>query len=55
MGAQVSRSDFNWSYTDEPHATRRKLILAKYPKVSILHFLNKKINLLFYFFVDKIR
>lgn len=29
MGASVSRTDFEWSYTDEPHATRRKQILSK--------------------------
>lgn len=36
MGATVSRNDFTYSYSDEPHATRRKLILQKYPQVRKL-------------------
>lgn len=36
MGATVSRTDFEWSYTQEPHATRRKEMLRKYPEMKKL-------------------
>lgn len=34
---KTRKTDFTWSYTDEPHLTRRNEILQKYPEVEKLY------------------
>lgn len=36
MGNTVVRDDFEWVYTEQPHCSRRKQILAKHPEIKSL-------------------
>jgi sphingolipid delta-4 desaturase len=36
MGQRTSKTSFDWSYTEEPHATRRKQMLGLHPHLKDL-------------------
>lgn len=36
MGQKVSRTDFEWTYTEQSHTTRRKLILGEF-EFTVFH------------------
>lgn len=36
MGQNVTRTDFEWTYDEEPHKARRTEILKKYPEIKKL-------------------
>ncbi|XP_051971690.1 sphingolipid delta(4)-desaturase/C4-monooxygenase DES2-like isoform X1 [Xyrauchen texanus] len=36
MGNTVTRDDFEWVYTEQPHYSRRNIILAKHPEIKTL-------------------
>ena len=37
MGARLTRSDFQWVYTDEPHTSRRRQMLRTYTPMNAVH------------------